>query len=195
VLRKLRNRARTTAETFIAGLGASGGLVAGALVGFLVLIALVTFDAWPKAAGGLFGTDTVQVVDEAAGTSGAADAAQTAAAKAGSSSKAEAGGSANGGPGSSSENGGGDGDGGGLGGSAPDQNTSSGGSGGGGGSGGSGGSSGGGGSGGSTSLSQGVQDATSGVGTTVNDVTGTDLGDSVSGVGNQVGGTLNGLGL
>jgi hypothetical protein len=119
VLRKLRNRARTTAETFITGLGASGGLVAGALVGSLVVIALVTFDAWPKAAGGLYGTDTAEVVDETAGTAAAAGAAGPAA-KAGSSSKAEGGG-ANGGPGSSSETGGGDGggSGSGLGGSAP----------------------------------------------------------------------------
>jgi hypothetical protein len=40
-----------------------------------------------------------------------------------------------------------------------------------------------------------VQDTTSGVGSTVNDVTGTSAGDTVSGLGDQVGGTLDGLGL
>jgi hypothetical protein len=44
------SRART-AESYLAGLGASGALMAGALVVFLILVGTVTFDAWPRAVG------------------------------------------------------------------------------------------------------------------------------------------------
>jgi hypothetical protein len=42
-----------TAETYLAGIGASGALMASAFVMFVILIGVVTFDAWPH--GGLFG--------------------------------------------------------------------------------------------------------------------------------------------
>jgi hypothetical protein len=42
-----------TADTYLAGFGATGALVAGALVVFLILVGMVTFDAWPG--GGIFG--------------------------------------------------------------------------------------------------------------------------------------------
>jgi hypothetical protein len=78
--------------------------MAGALVAFLLVIGIVIFDAWPKAVGGLFGTDTADVVDEAASTSGAAGAGD-APAKGALSSKAKGGGG-NSGQGASSEKGG-----------------------------------------------------------------------------------------
>ncbi len=40
-----------TAETYLAGLGASGALVGGAIVSFVILVGIVTFNAWPDAAG------------------------------------------------------------------------------------------------------------------------------------------------
>ena len=46
----LTGKART-AETFLAGLGASGGLLAGGVIVFLLLVGMVTFDAFPGAAG------------------------------------------------------------------------------------------------------------------------------------------------
>ncbi|MFL5907524.1 MAG: hypothetical protein ACJ75Z_08015 [Solirubrobacterales bacterium] len=49
-------KARTT-QTYLAGIGASGALMAGAFVTFVILVGVVTFDAWPRP-GGLFeGTD------------------------------------------------------------------------------------------------------------------------------------------
>jgi hypothetical protein len=42
-----------TAESYVAGLGASGALMASAIVVFIVLVGVVTFNAWPG--GGLFG--------------------------------------------------------------------------------------------------------------------------------------------
>jgi hypothetical protein len=78
----LRSNART-AQTYLAGLGASGALIAGAIVVFLMLIAVVTFDAWPGA-GGLFGDDseTIEVTapeppDAAAQAAGSALAPAT----------------------------------------------------------------------------------------------------------------------
>src|SRR5262245_48019933 len=40
-----------TAETYIAGLGASGALLAGAGVIFIMVVGIVTFNAWPQASG------------------------------------------------------------------------------------------------------------------------------------------------
>ena len=36
-----------TLESYLAGLGASGALIAGAFVAFVLLVGIVTFDAWP----------------------------------------------------------------------------------------------------------------------------------------------------
>jgi hypothetical protein len=46
----LQARART-AETYMAGLGASGALMGGAIVAFIMLVGVVTFNAWPDASG------------------------------------------------------------------------------------------------------------------------------------------------
>jgi hypothetical protein len=43
-----------TAETYLAGIGASGALMASAFVMFVILVGVVTFDAWPRV-GNLFG--------------------------------------------------------------------------------------------------------------------------------------------
>ena len=71
---RLIGKART-AETYLAGLGASGALIAGAIVAFLLLVGAVTFDVWPRAAG-LFGSGDAGVdqvdADVPAGTAAAA---------------------------------------------------------------------------------------------------------------------------
>ena len=189
----LRGRART-AETYIAGLGASGALVAGAIVAFLLLVGAVTFDAWPRA-GGLFGSDTgVETVnadepaDTAAATLGSAadqvtvaDSASpvTAGGRGGAGSNGDTGGGSTGGAGGS-ETGSGGGSTGGGGGST--------GGGGGGSDTGSGGNTGGGGS----PVGDSVNDTVNGVGNTV-DNTVNGLGNSVNDTVNGVGGAVNGL--
>jgi hypothetical protein len=40
-----------TLESYLAGLGASGALIAGAFVAFVLLVGVVTFDAWPTGSG------------------------------------------------------------------------------------------------------------------------------------------------
>jgi hypothetical protein len=51
-----------TLESYLAGLGASGALIAGALVGFVLLVGVVTFDAWPTGSGPFNGSaDDVRV--------------------------------------------------------------------------------------------------------------------------------------
>jgi hypothetical protein len=70
----LNGNART-AETYLAGLGATGALVAGVVVVFLLLVGMVTFDAWPSASS-LFGGDEADV--EVVGTNGPADDAAAA---------------------------------------------------------------------------------------------------------------------
>jgi hypothetical protein len=52
-----------TAESYVAGLGASGALMASAIIVFVVLIGVVTFNAWPN--GGLFGGGNDVIVDAA----------------------------------------------------------------------------------------------------------------------------------
>jgi hypothetical protein len=49
----VRSKARTV-ESYLAGIGASGALMAGAIVMFVILIGIVTFNNWPKT-GQLFG--------------------------------------------------------------------------------------------------------------------------------------------
>src|SRR5215204_3875800 len=43
--------ASRTSESFIVGIGASGGLLAGAAIVFVTLIGIVSFNVWPSAAG------------------------------------------------------------------------------------------------------------------------------------------------
>src|SRR6201991_2831235 len=43
--------ASRTSESFIVGIGASGGLLAGAAIVFVTLIGVVSFNVWPSAAG------------------------------------------------------------------------------------------------------------------------------------------------
>jgi hypothetical protein len=63
-------RART-AETYLAGIGASGALIASAFVLFIVLVGVVTFNAWPHAgqllngSGGNVSLDNVPLTAEA----------------------------------------------------------------------------------------------------------------------------------
>jgi hypothetical protein len=52
----LQIKART-AETYLAGIGASGALMASAFVMFVILVGIVTFDAWPRAAHLIGGGD------------------------------------------------------------------------------------------------------------------------------------------
>ena len=49
-MQALQARART-ANTYLAGLGASGALMAGAAVAFIALVGVVTFNSWPEASG------------------------------------------------------------------------------------------------------------------------------------------------
>lgn len=49
-----------TADTYLAGIGASGALIASAFVTFMILVGTVTFDAWPRAAS-LFDRQAGQV--------------------------------------------------------------------------------------------------------------------------------------
>jgi hypothetical protein len=44
-------RTSNTPESFIVGIGASGGLLAGAAIVFVTLIGVVSFNVWPSAAG------------------------------------------------------------------------------------------------------------------------------------------------
>jgi hypothetical protein len=46
-----------TAETYLAGIGASGALMASAFLLFVILVGVVTFDAWPRAAHLIGGED------------------------------------------------------------------------------------------------------------------------------------------
>jgi hypothetical protein len=66
-MQMFRSQART-AESYVAGLGASGALMASAIVVFIVLIGVVTFNAWPE--GGLFGGGGNQVAVDAANLTG-----------------------------------------------------------------------------------------------------------------------------
>ena len=49
-MQALQARART-ADTYLAGLGASGALLAGAAVELFAMVGIVTFNAWPEASG------------------------------------------------------------------------------------------------------------------------------------------------
>src|ERR1700754_707181 len=43
--------ASRTSESFIVGIGASGGILAGAAIVFVTLVGVVAFNVWPSAAG------------------------------------------------------------------------------------------------------------------------------------------------
>src|SRR4051795_12038526 len=43
--------ASRTSESFIVGIGASGGVLAGAAIVFVTLVGVVSFNVWPSAAG------------------------------------------------------------------------------------------------------------------------------------------------
>jgi hypothetical protein len=66
----LQAKART-AETYLAGIGASGALIASAFVLFIVLVGVVTFNAWPQpgqligGSGGNVSLDNVPLVNQA----------------------------------------------------------------------------------------------------------------------------------
>src|SRR5436190_13759105 len=44
-------RTSKTSESLIVGVGASGGLIAGAAIVFVTLVGVVSFNVWPSAAG------------------------------------------------------------------------------------------------------------------------------------------------
>jgi hypothetical protein len=166
----LTGKART-AETYLAGLGASGALIASAVVAFLLLAGAVVFDVWPRASG-LFGSGDAgaeQVdADVPAGTAAAAlgSATDQVAGSAGRPLVDRSGG-ADGGTGSGpSEGGGGTG-----GGSGTGTDTGSG--------------------GGAGSADSGGGGST--VGDTVNQV-GNTVNNTVNGAGNTVNNTVNGAG-
>ena len=50
-------RSARTAETYVAGLGASGALMVGAFVVFLLVIGVIAFNAWPGASSLFHGPD------------------------------------------------------------------------------------------------------------------------------------------
>lgn len=179
----LTGKART-AETYLAGLGASGALIASAVVAFLLLAGAVVFDVWPRASG-LFGSG-----DAGAEQIDADVPAATAAAALGSATDQVAGSA----PGRSLVDRSG-----GAGGGGADGGTGSGPSEAGGGSGtgsdtGSGGGAGSAGSGGGGST---VGDTVNQVGNTVNNTVngaGNTVNNTVNGVGNTVDNTVNGAG-
>jgi hypothetical protein len=184
----LNGNART-AETYLAGLGASGALIAGAVVAFLLLVGMVTFDAWPRAAG-LVGGDDASVSSDAL-TPGA-----TAAAALGSAtdqvSPATPGDSLVAPPGGRAGQGGGGGvTGGGTGGGTIEPGDT-----GGGGSTGGGGGTGTGTGGGAGTVGDTVNSTVSGLGKTVQgtvDGLGKTVNDTVSGLGQTVNNTVNGV--
>jgi hypothetical protein len=52
-----------TAESYLAGAGASGALLAGAFIMFVILVGVATFDTWPHATGLLPGGDDGVTLD------------------------------------------------------------------------------------------------------------------------------------
>src|SRR5262245_41771558 len=52
-----------TAQSYIAGIGASGALLAGAVVTFVFLVGAVSFEVWPTASGKNAGPDTLGVAE------------------------------------------------------------------------------------------------------------------------------------
>ena len=190
----LQGKART-AETYLAGLGASGALMGGAIVAFVMVVGIVTFNAWPDASGLFtFGGGQAEVGLSTSEPSGKGTRARTlpplvtvAGTPAGS--VTNRGGTGR--PGLNDGSGGNGGTGGGNGtspggsGDAPAQqptapagsaqqsgnvvtNTVSG-------------------------LGNTVEQDTTSLGNTLNDATGTNLGDLVTGVGQTLNGTLQGL--
>ncbi|MGH2922551.1 MAG: hypothetical protein ACRDKH_00775, partial [Solirubrobacterales bacterium] len=76
----LNGKART-AETYLAGLGATGAVVAGVVSAVLLVFAMVVFDAWPRAAtlsGPRAGVDAVESVASAEAAADARAAARAA---------------------------------------------------------------------------------------------------------------------
>jgi len=191
----LTGRARA-ADTYMAGLGASGALIVGAVVVFLLLVGLVTFDAFPRAAGLLSGE---RGAGGGADVSAPADAAVTVLAP--SADLVADAGPASLGP---AEGGAGGGDGGGTGGTGGGAPTpGDGGSGGGPGTGGGTGSpeggsapaGGGGGTGGGGGATGTVNDTVGGLANTVNetvDVVDNTVNETVNGVGGALGGLTGG---
>ena len=52
-----------TAQSYIAGIGASGALLAGAVVTFVFLVGTVSFEVWPEASERDSGTESLGVAE------------------------------------------------------------------------------------------------------------------------------------
>jgi hypothetical protein len=63
-----------TAQSYIAGIGASGALLAGAVVTFVFLVGTVSFEVWPAASNSAGGTDSLGVAELSGGGEGSATA-------------------------------------------------------------------------------------------------------------------------
>jgi hypothetical protein len=63
-----------TAQSYIAGIGASGALLAGAVVTFVFLVGTVSFEVWPAASNSAGGTDSLGVAELSGGGDGSATA-------------------------------------------------------------------------------------------------------------------------
>ena len=63
-----------TAQSYIAGIGASGALLAGAVVTFVFLVGTVSFEVWPAASNGDGRTDSLGVAELSSGGDGSAGA-------------------------------------------------------------------------------------------------------------------------
>lgn len=59
-----------TAQSYIAGIGASGALLAGAVVTFVFLVGTVSFEVWPAASNSDGGTDSLGVAELSGGGDG-----------------------------------------------------------------------------------------------------------------------------
>lgn len=63
-----------TAQGYIAGIGASGALLAGAVVTFVFLVGTVSFEVWPAASNSAGGTESLGVAELTDGGDGSASA-------------------------------------------------------------------------------------------------------------------------
>ena len=59
-----------TAQGYIAGIGASGALLAGAVVTFVFLVGTVSFEVWPAASNSAGGTESLGVAELSDGDGG-----------------------------------------------------------------------------------------------------------------------------
>jgi hypothetical protein len=176
------------ADSYLTRLGVAGALVAAGLTAFLIVVGMISLGAFPSPGSLFFGGDDATISSNAGAETASAPAKTAApAGPAAGGGRDDRGGEGRAGGGGGQDGGGGSPPGGGT---APPGE-------------GGGGSGPGGGSSppaapaqspGSNPLGQTIENTTTGLGNTVNDVTGTNLGDNVSGLGGGINQTLAGLG-